>query len=41
MGWSRYGIFSQHPLSDLTVYEDDVVLHTADQDCFPYYRPMR
>ena len=30
-----YGIFSKHPLTDLAVYPDDIVLHTADQDCFP------
>jgi hypothetical protein len=35
-----YGIFSNHSLDDPTVYPDDVVLHTSDQDCFPYYRPM-
>ena len=35
-----YGIFSEHPLDDPTVYSTDVVLHTSDQDCFPYYRPM-
>ena len=35
-----YGIFSRHPLHDPTVYDDDVVLHTSNQDCFPYYRPM-
>ena len=35
-----YGIFSNHSLSDSTAYPDDVVLHTSNQDCFPYYRPM-
>lgn len=35
-----YGIFSRHPLDDPEVYPDDVILHTADQDCFPYYRRM-
>lgn len=35
-----YGIFSNHSLDDPTAYPDDVVLHTADQDCFPYYRRM-
>ena len=32
-----------HPpsgLDDPTVYDDDVVVHTSDQDCFPYYRKM-
>ena len=36
-----YGIFSNHSLDDLTPYPDDVVLHTSNQDCFPYYRPLR
>ena len=35
-----YGIFSNHSLADPTPYPDDVVLHTSNQDCFPYYRPM-
>ena len=35
-----YGIFSNHSLSDPTAYPDDVIVHTADQDCFPYYRRM-
>lgn len=35
-----YGIFSNHSLDDTTVYDDDVILHTSDQDCRPYYRPM-
>lgn len=37
---SLYGIFSNHSLDDLTVYPDDVVVHTSNQDCFPYYRRM-
>jgi len=35
-----WGIFSNHPLDDETVYDDDVVLHASDQDQLPYYRPM-
>jgi hypothetical protein len=35
-----YGIWSNHSLDDLTPYPDDIVLHTSNQDCFPYYRPM-
>ena len=35
-----YGIWSNHSLSDPTAYPDDVIVHTADQDCFPYYRRM-
>ena len=34
------GIWSKHPLSDPTVYDDDVILHFSDQDVQPYYRPM-
>jgi len=37
---SMYGIFSEHPLDDLTVYDTDVVVHTSNQDCYPYYRQM-
>ena len=37
---SMYGIFSEHPLDDQTVYDTDVVVHTSNQDCFPYYRAM-
>ena len=32
----RYGIYTNHSLDDLTVYDDDVVVHTSNQDCFPY-----
>ena len=35
-----YGIFSNHSLDDPVAYPDDVVLHTSNQDCFPYFRPM-
>jgi len=35
-----FGIFSNHPLTDPTVYDDDVILHASDQDMQPYYRPM-
>lgn len=38
--WVRFGIFSNHPLTDLAVYDDDVIVHTSNQDCFPYYRTM-
>jgi hypothetical protein len=34
------GIWSNHPLDDPTVYDDDVILHFSDQDTEPYYRPM-
>jgi hypothetical protein len=37
---SMYGIYSNHSLDDPTVYDDDVVVHTSNQDCFPYYRKM-
>eukprot|EP00927_Polykrikos_kofoidii_P014074 TRINITY_DN16137_c0_g2_i1.p1 TRINITY_DN16137_c0_g2~~TRINITY_DN16137_c0_g2_i1.p1 ORF type:complete len:359 (-),score=51.05 TRINITY_DN16137_c0_g2_i1:98-1174(-) len=32
------GIGSNHDLSDLTVYDDDWLLHFSDQDLMPYYR---
>lgn len=35
-----YGIFSNHPLSDPTVYDDDWILHASDQDLLPYYRKI-
>jgi hypothetical protein len=35
-----FGIFSNHPLDDLTVYDDDWILHASDQDLLPYYRPF-
>ena len=35
-----YGLFSNHPLSDGTVYADDYILHASDQDLEPYYRPL-
>ena len=35
-----YGIYSNHPLSDATVYPDDVIVHASDQDFEPYYRPL-
>lgn len=34
------GLWSNHPLNDTTVYDDDVILHFSDQDTMPYYRPM-
>eukprot|EP00037_Helgoeca_nana_P015251 m.142598 g.142598 ORF g.142598 m.142598 type:complete len:369 (-) comp22933_c0_seq1:61-1167(-) len=33
-----WGIFSDHPLNDTTVYDDDWVLHSSDQDLQHYYR---
>ena len=35
-----WGIFSNHPLHDPTVHEDDWILHGSDQDLEPYYRPL-
>lgn len=35
-----FGIFSNSSLDDLTVYDDDVILHASDQDYMPYYRRM-
>merc|ERR1711934_271847 len=35
-----WGIGSNHPLDDETVYEDDWILHGSDQDLEPYYRFM-
>ena len=35
-----WGIYSNHPLDDENVYDDDVILHASDQDQLPYYRPM-
>ena len=35
-----FGIFSNHPLTDPTVYDDDYVLHASDQDLQTYYRPL-
>lgn len=35
-----FGIFSDHPLNDTTVFDDDWVLHASDQDLMPYYRKM-
>jgi hypothetical protein len=35
-----FGLFSNHPLSDPTVYKDDWILHASDQDLQPYYRPL-
>jgi len=35
-----FGIFSNQPLTDETVYDDDWILHASDQDYMPYYRPM-
>lgn len=32
------GIGSNHDLSDLTVYDDDWLLHHSNQDLMPYYR---
>eukprot|EP00040_Diaphanoeca_grandis_P024980 m.137984 g.137984 ORF g.137984 m.137984 type:complete len:353 (-) comp29965_c0_seq1:60-1118(-) len=33
-----WGVFSNHPLNDTTVYDDDWVVHSSDQDLNPYYR---
>lgn len=33
-----WGIFSDHPLNDTTVYDDDWLLHSSDQDLQHYYR---
>lgn len=33
-----WGLFSNHPLDDPTVYDDDWVVHSSDQDLNPYYR---
>lgn len=33
-----YGLFSNHALTDAAVYDDDVIVHTSDQDLEPYYR---
>jgi hypothetical protein len=33
-----FGIYSNHPLSDLTVYNDDVLVHGSDWDLYRYYR---
>ena len=35
-----YGLFSNHPLTDPVVYDDDYVLHASDQDFQTYYRPI-
>jgi len=35
-----FGIFSDRPLTDETVYDNDWVLHASDQDYMPYYRKM-
>ena len=35
-----YGLYSNHPLTDETVYDDDVILHASDQDFDSYYRPL-
>jgi len=37
---SMYGFFSNHSLDDYEVYDDDVILHTSDQDFRPYYRVL-
>lgn len=34
------GILSDHPLTDETVYDDDVVVHYTDADTNTYYRTM-
>lgn len=36
-----FGIWSNHPLSDATVYDDDWIVHASDQDYEPYFRPMK
>ena len=35
-----WGIYSNHPLDDTTVYDDDWIVHASDQDYEPYYRPL-
>jgi len=35
-----FGIFSDKPLDDETLYADDWILHASDQDYMPYYRKM-
>jgi hypothetical protein len=35
-----WGIFSNHPLDDPVVYDDDWIVHASDQDFQPYYRPL-
>lgn len=35
-----FGIYSDKPLDDATVYDDDWILHASDQDYMPYYRKM-
>ena len=35
-----FGIYSNHPLDDPDVYDDDVIVHASDQDYLPYYRPL-
>ena len=35
-----YGLFSNHPLNDSQVYDDDYILHASDQDLQTYFRPI-
>ena len=35
-----WGLFSNHPLDDENVYDDDWIVHGSDQDYLPYYRPL-
>lgn len=35
-----WGIYSNHPLDDHTVYDDDWIVHGSDQDQLPYYRTL-
>ena len=35
-----FGLFSNHPLSDPNIYDDDYILHASDQDLQTYYRPI-
>lgn len=37
---AMWGIGSNHPLDDETVYDDDWILHGSNQDLEPYYRHM-
>jgi len=37
---AMYGLFSNHPLDEEEVYDDDWIVHTSDQDYEPYYRPI-
>jgi len=36
-----FAIFSNHPLNNTEVFDDDWILHGSDQDVQPYYRPLK